>query len=283
MKHGVCYSVEMGGRNLSVLVDYRLFQCAPEFFSNLFPGCLAETCTLQNAPGEETLAVKNKEEFDVYIHEKTADCQTLQRAVITCDPGKSDWPIVLMTDLEETLIHLLQKTVFHGAALVNEGKTLLLLGARKSGKSTLTHFLTLQGWSLVDDDCVFFDGNHVFGTGFPLRLRRQIYPDPQVFWKCQDSEGETRRLLKPGHVCRCADAPFFLLFPRYDPQIAISVERLERSSLFPQMIQNIRYAANGPRKIQDALNLIRCVQMAYNVIYSDENALLSLIKERIMV
>ena len=265
------------------MIDYHLFQYAPEFFANLFPGCMIETSVQQNTEAQDVLTEEFAEEFNVCICEKTAGCQTLQRAVITCNPSKSDWPIALMTDLEETLIHLLQKTVFHGAALVNEGKTLLLLGARKSGKSTLTHFLTLQGWSLVDDDCLFFDGKQIFGTCFPLRLRQQIHPDPHVFWKCQDSEGETRRLLKPGHVCRCADAPFFLLFPRYDPQIAISVESMERSSLFPQMIQNIRYAVNSPRKIQDALNLIRCVQTAYNVIYSDEKALLSLIKERIMV
>jgi len=71
-------------------------------------------------------------------------------------------PSVAHSNLRELLLEPVMRTVlcrlnlpaFHAAALVKAGETILLMGPKGAGKSTLSAALQRSGWSLLADDLV---------------------------------------------------------------------------------------------------------------------------------
>lgn len=62
---------------------------------------------------------------------------------------------------------------FHGGAVAKDGQAYLFLAATTSGKTTLTTYLTEQGFSYLTDDCIVIDRDdrvHPFATPVHLRL-----------------------------------------------------------------------------------------------------------------
>ena len=73
---------------------------------------------------------------------------------------------------------------FHGAAVEVSGKAHLFLGETKSGKSTLTAFLTLCGLPYVTDDCIEIDKDTMCvsaNTAKPIMLREGGYQALQKY------------------------------------------------------------------------------------------------------
>lgn len=64
----------------------------------------------------------------------------------------------------------------HGGAVAKDGKAYLFLAATTSGKTTLTTYLTEQGFSYITDDCILLDEeNRVHPFTTPVHLRAGGY------------------------------------------------------------------------------------------------------------
>lgn len=104
----------------------------------------------------------------------TATLDTRRREVYV-DLGSSDIATVRHLLLDQALPRFfsgLDRVVLHAACLSKGETTIGLLGQSGSGKSTLAASLTLNGWSLLSDDCVIVDhqSGHVCGSYAGLRL-----------------------------------------------------------------------------------------------------------------
>ncbi len=249
----VQYVVNIVGQPIVLAIDADLERQFSAFFRQVFPESQREPITKTPC---------------IWIgRTERTDLPTGVRQVV-CRTDSESWPFELLTTLEGHLLQIVRQTAFHGAALAREGRTLLLLGERKSGKSTLTHFLTLHDWCLVDDDCCFYAQGILSGTGFPLRLRRCLYPESDIFWQCVDTDGEERRFIFPRQRIMHSSAPFFLIFPHYEPNAEFRTEKIDRQSLFSHLILNVRYTPSGPHRIRDLSDFIRRTASAYHATYS---------------
>lgn len=185
------------------------------------------------------------------------------------DITNGDWIFGLLTDVETYVINELKITVFHGAAVCRNDHIVLIIGKRKSGKSTLTHFLIESGWKLIDDDCIYFDRDSVLGLGFPLRLRKVIFDSERIFTTCVDMDGERRYLLSASSYKLCAKAKnITIIFPTYMPGMTFFKEEISKMQLFTVLLQNIRYSVDEKSSVNDVVQLMRIANGGYSVAYS---------------
>lgn len=249
--------LNIAGQQILLSIEENLCRRFPAFFSHAFAG----SRRIAGDPVCETI------QSIWIVKTPRTDLPTGSRQVV-CETDSETWPFELLTALEDHLLQIIRQTTLHGAALVKGDRTLLLLGERKTGKSTLTHFLTLHGWRLMDDDCCFYAQGVLSGTGFPLRLRRCLYPESNIFWQCVDTDGEERHLIAPEQRIMQSTAPFFLIFPHYKPNADFYIERINRQALFSQLIPNVRYTPSGIHRIRDLTDFIRRTALACHVTYS---------------
>lgn len=249
--------LNIAGQQILLSIEENLCRQFPAFFSQAFAG--SQRSPVSSA-GETALNI-----WIVKTPRTDLPTGILQ---VVCRTDSETWPFELLTELEDALLQIVRQTTLHGAALARGDRTLLLLGERKSGKSTLTHFLTLHGWHLIDDDCCFYEQGVLSGTGFPLRLRRCLYPESNRFWQCVDTDGEERDLIAPKQRIMQSTAPFFLIFPHYKPNADFHTERIEKQALFSQLIPNVRYTPSGIHRIRDLADFIRRTVLAYHATYS---------------
>lgn len=212
---GVQYVLNIAGQSILLAIDVDLERQFSAFFRQFFPDNRRE-------PVSETPCIW------IGRTERT-DLPTGVRQVV-CRTDSESWPFELLTTLEDHLLQIVRQTALHGAALARGDRTLLLLGERKSGKSTLTHYLTLHGWCLVDDDCCFYAQGILAGTGFPLRLRRCQYPESDIFWQCVDADGEERRFILPKQRIMQSSAPFFSDFSTLRTECRIPYRKNRQTS-----------------------------------------------------
>lgn len=175
----------------------------------------------------------------------------------------------LLSNVEEFIIEELGLTVFHGASICCREQIVLVLGERKSGKTTLTHYLIEHGWNLIDDDCIYYGDNIVFGMGFPLRLREIIFCKKNIFSKCIDASGEDRYLLLAQNSVVQKEGDIIVIFPQYSKNSNFSVSAISKMTLFTKLLQNVRYSISNAKSLIDATNLMKKMVAGYIITFSN--------------
>lgn len=233
-------------RQYSVVIQkiFKMFQCTVTGLERLQKGLYV--CCNQD--------VQTPLEVEVHVYDLTND----------------SWIFELLTDVEIYIINELKVTVFHGAAVCKNKHIVLIMGERKSGKSTLTHFLIENGWDLIDDDCIYLDNGTIFGVGFPLRLRKRVYPSDRVFATCVDMDGEDRQLLSAHTYMHCADAKeITIIFPKYTRGSNFKKSIITKTQLFTILLQNVRFSVNEMASIRDVMYLMKIAYKGYSFMYSE--------------
>ena len=212
-------------------------------------------------------------------------CQRLEKGLYICnanvevpfgsemyeyDTTSNEWIFKLLTDVELYVIKKFGITVFHGASLCKDRQTVLIMGPRKSGKSTLTHFLIKKGWKLIDDDCIYFNGDTILGLGFPLKLRKIVFECNSVFASCVDMEGEARHLITTTDYSQISKLDkIAIIFPKYIDDCIIEINKISKIKLFTKLLQNVRFSYNEQNSLKDVTRLMRCVGSGYIIFYSN--------------
>lgn len=193
----------------------------------------------------------------------------IESEIYMYDVASNDWIFELLTDVETYIINKLKITVFHGAAVCRNEHLVLIIGKRKSGKSTLTHFLVENGWNLIDDDCIYFDTDSVFGMGFPLRLRKMIYDSKRVFATCMDLDGEKRHLLSAPYYSLCVKTEeVTIVFPEYTQGSPFKKSIITKMQLFTMLLHNVRFSIDEIKSLRDVTYLMKFANSGYSVVYS---------------
>ena len=133
-----------------------------------------DTNTLKIAPNDLRLKIHNIASFIVTEGKKIV--------------WKKEKPHVDLQDIRTFLLGspfgalLIQKgfLVFHGNALVKDGKAVIFLGNSGSGKSTIAYGLMKSGWKLLADDLVVLSSN---GNVLPGVRRIKLWEDAVKSYK----------------------------------------------------------------------------------------------------
>ena len=182
----------------------------------------------------------------------------------------TQWLFEMITDIESYIISKLGITVIHGASIRNDSQMVFIIGERNSGKTTLTHFFTNKGWTLVDEDCICYYNDSVIGTGFPLRLRNIIYDNTKILASCVDLDGDNRYLVSvPTSEHEEKVENVTIIFPQYKPDADFSFSEVKKMNLFTMLIKNTRSSADESNCIKDITSIMKKTTQSYSFCYSD--------------
>ena len=97
----------------------------------------------------------------------------------------SNWIFKLVNFLDVVYSIILKSNVFHGNCIIVNKKTILILGDRNTGKTTLTKYLLEHNPDsyLVGEDSLYINSNKIFGFGGLLLMRHNT--GENYFYTCR--------------------------------------------------------------------------------------------------
>lgn len=117
----------------------------------------------------------------------------------------------------------------HGAALVHDGKAIVLAGRSHAGKSTLAAWLTYRGWGFLTDEAALVDPDSLMVSPFwrPINVRRPGPLDPILKERTLHGPLDAEVLVPASVLGALAGAAPLgsIAFPRFTPE--------EEVGLFP--------------------------------------------------
>lgn len=132
--------------------------------------------------------------------------------------------------------------------MIFHNKTILLLGERKSGKTTLLQYLLEKDNSgYLDDDNIFIFSNSVFGFCRPLPIRNiDICKRPSVIATTTDGDNCRRTLCKSVNNVVSLVNVDYVFFPRYlsDSSDINVCTQLQGSLFFDKILKNVRHSTS---------------------------------------
>ena len=182
--------------------------------------------------------------------------------------------------------------VIHAAAVVKEGRALIMPAPPGSGKSTLCAGLVCRGWRLLTDESVLVDPDRgtVQGPARPVSLKnasidviRAFASDAVLGQPCHDTlKGRVSHLKPPvSSVESGAEpaVPAWLVFPRYEPGAETRLVPRRPGSAFLALAGNaFNYAALGRAGFHAAADLVDQVE-SYDFVYSSLDEAVELFDE----
>lgn len=204
---------------------------------------------------------------------------------VTCDTSDSHWMSFLMCDLEEIFINVLKCTTLHGAGIDIQDKKILILGERRSGKTTLVRdILNTYKCKYLDDDCVFiFDGAY-YGFNRPLPIRSnehslELYQNN--IGVTLDGENELRILIPTKSKAISFDDIDVVIFPKYvssDIKKNSYIKELDTSAFYNCLISNVRFSKDTKQLFFDIMKIVKNA-MGYYLEYDSSVTALKLINK----
>lgn len=187
-----------------------------------------------------------------------------------CDESNNLWILALKGELEEWYAGILNCTIIHGACVTLNGANLLLVGERKTGKTTLTKYLVYEKKArYLDDDCVYFINGEYLGFNMPIPVR-QAYPDSfdsNAICRTYDGEKVARVLYKPLLTVPKLSKIDRIIFPQFNSHGSNQLRSLKASELYCKFLNNIRNSADVKSLFSDIHKIIHDAE-AYHIVYT---------------
>lgn len=191
------------------------------------------------------------------------------------------WIFILVQSLEDIMVEELNCTTLHGTCLMMDNECFALIGARLSGKTTLTQtLLKYDSVKLVGDDVICVLGDSVSGLGTPLLIRSSKANTASKQLCTIDDDGQIRMLYSAKSSQVQAPWPNYLIFPQYNASCSPRIDRLKYSEVFIKLMQNIRHHDSLRQLKRDVLQLANIP--AYSIIYPSQQIALELLKDVIL-
>lgn len=151
--------------------------------------------------------------------------------------------------------------IIHAAAIERDGCAAILPGPPGAGKSTLTAFLTGNGWRLLSDELALLslDDGRVTALARPIGLKNhsidligRLLPDAQISLPCADTTKGTVALLRApsDSVSRSNETarPAWIIFPRFMPGEEGRLKPRSKANTLIDIGQNaFNYSIHGTR------------------------------------
>lgn len=210
------------------------------------------------------------------IQEKDKNKYSAENSYAMNNIDDDKWILELINDLDVFFTNVLKCTVLHGSCLKLNGKNVLLLGERWSGKTTLTYHLTANcDGEYVSDDCVYIVNKRYYGLCTPLPLRNYERINPgygnRIFTSVMDSDNVRRTLLLPPKVLGSVPNIDVVLFPQYVSNGERKIDQKSPSEAFKAIIQNVHSFRDMRRLYLDVVELSNNAQI-YSITYSNSQS-----------
>ena len=200
---------------------------------------------------------------------------------IKCDTTEKNWVFKLINLFEYWCAQKMNCTVLHGCFVKYDNLNLLLLGKRKSGKSTmLKYFLDFEYSKYLDEDCVYLVNRKFYGFCLPVSMRSDMSPNNVERICTFDDENSYRYLycyssLK--HIT-CSEKIDFIVFPEYFlAQENIQVNKILPTSTFELLLNNVRNSKNVYELYKDLREIAKTVP-AYKMVYNNSQHVVDFFK-----
>ncbi len=151
------------------------------------------------------------------------------------------------------------------------------MGERKSGKTTLTYFLTcVKSNYFLDDDCLYILNRKYYGFNMPISIREPyILPSALSFnmvCRTMDDDETYRTLIKAQNQLDHFDNIDYIIFPKFERNASDEILKIPESILFKKIINNVRSDKDMYTTYKDVYNLIHNVKGAYSIKYSSSES-----------
>lgn len=236
---------------ISILIDESIWKKEYKVFSSLF-----RTFELS----EET-SYKGEKEYFYYIYNKETFLSKIEKNInfTVCDIYTDNWIFLLMHNLELFYSSIMKCTVIHGSCVKINGKNILLIGERRSGKTTFTKYLAIsKNGEYLDDDCIYIMNNSYIGFNMPLPMRNIIDCDENDYWIGQtvDTDNVHRALYSPPCCASSFQKIDIVVFPKYIANGGEEIKKMTQGEAFNQIIKNIRSYNQIKTMFTDIKNLV---------------------------
>lgn len=213
------------------------------------------------------------------------------RIALVRDTGKTTWSVFLgakryVSDVaDDYVLPYLFSLLFvcvtkgldryfllHGAVLEREGRTLILPGVAKSGKTTLTALLAAEGWKFYSDELVVLDTSTegVFPSPLPMSIKpgsvdvlQDYYPwlKGEKIWDRADGQ-QVRYIVPPqSSLPDSLDKqvqPSVFIFPQYTPEGGTRLEKMSEVEALQRLAAT--GSSNRPLRAEDVQAMISLVE-----------------------
>ncbi len=191
----------------------------------------------------------------------------------------------LMQDLVAALIEeQTEQLIFHAAGVLADEMGIMLIGQTGSGKSTLTACLLADSAQYLSDEVVALaPGIMPMMTGLarPLVLKA---PPPVPTSPLPAEMADGSRWLLPawlGADVAANPAPLhLLLFPTYQADVPLTIQRLSPAETAFHLLQNLVNARNLPEKGLPVVTALARQVPAYQITYSEATAVTAWVRRQ---
>ena len=197
--------------------------------------------------------------------------------VFVYDTDKATSYFLLAQYVEEIITQFLNCTTLHACLVRTNNRNTLIVGKRKSGKTTLVlELLKKPDTHYIDDDHVFIVGEEYLGLNMPVFHRNvcDTYHATKLY--TVDEEGITREVLIPLNRKEMVNHIDLIIFPEYSAGCKTSVTRVRGFQLFNRIMENVKNHNNNPDLLNDIVRLSR-ESSSYAIRYSEFDWLDSII------
>ena len=240
--------------NILISIEEDLFKLYRQQFDSIFS-------TFSVSCGYSDKAIKmfifstreNENNFD-------ADCKFYY------DMNSKSSYFYLANFVAEFISHVLCCTTIHGSLVEVCEKNILIIGSRKSGKTTLTTFL-IENYDAkyLDDDHVYIHNGMYKGFNMPIFLRSsEVFPSQYMTF---DEENVCRIAFIPQKKMEMVEKIDLILFPHYSAYSKKKVQKVNGTRLFKAIMNNIRFYNSQAFLLKDIAKL-SSDSTAYDINYN---------------
>lgn len=267
------YSRHIENIMISILIDESIWEKEYKVFNSLF----------RSFELPEEISYECGMEYFYYIYDKETSISKIEKNInfTVCDTYTDNWIFLLMHDLEVFYSSIMKCTIIHGSCVKINGKNILLIGERRSGKTTLTKYLTIsKNGEYLDDDCVYIMNDSYIGFNMPLPMRNITDYDVNNFWIGQtvDTDNIQRSLYSPPHCVNSLQKMDIIAFPKYIADGGEVIKKMTQGEAFNQIVKNVRSHDHMKTMFTDIKKLVLttdcyCLEYsssdsAYNLLFS---------------
>jgi hypothetical protein len=210
---------------------------------------------------------------------------------------KLNFDFTLQTLLTEAISRLVaiseRGLILHSAALMHEGRAVILSGKSGSGKSSLAVALTADGLQYLTDEVIeiSLDGKQIhtlprsifLKSGAAFIWKNLAEPDSTRLLRFADDAAWVDPQLFHPNLPASSATPRLLIFPHYDPSSALQFQKLTAAETLFRLLQNITNARNLPRHGLDGATCLAQNVTAYTLTYPNSESASEWIREKLKV